>query len=146
MEVKIYLGTEDKSPRKKERQYGYVLECEWNGQTVTKEGFGRVNGTYNQAVLRALAEALGRITRRCEITICSENEFVLDMLVHNLKTWADHAFCLAGGKELKNKAEWEVIWERVKIHQVTVNTGCGSYLIWMREEMKRRKRDESNQM
>lgn len=59
--VDIYIETDSTSLRAMLRKYGYVLECELHGRPVTREGFGRIEGTYNQAVLTALAEALARI-------------------------------------------------------------------------------------
>ncbi len=58
--VDIYIETDSTSPRPQARKYGYVLECDLRGRPVTREGFGRTEGTYNQAVLTALSEALAR--------------------------------------------------------------------------------------
>lgn len=60
--VDIYIETDSTSPRPHVRKYGYVLECDLRGRPVTREGFGQTEGTYNQSVLIALAEALVRIS------------------------------------------------------------------------------------
>lgn len=55
-QVKIYIETDSSSPKATEKHYGYVLEVMVSGQAVTREGFGKITGTYHQTVLTALAE------------------------------------------------------------------------------------------
>ena len=55
-----------------------------SGQAVTREGFGKITGTYHQTVLTALAKALDRFNQSCEVCICTEDDFVLNMLERNL--------------------------------------------------------------
>lgn len=57
-QVKIYIETDSSSPKATEKHYGYVLEVMVSGQAVTREGFGKITGTYHQTVLTALAKAL----------------------------------------------------------------------------------------
>ena len=59
-QVKIYIETDSSSPKATEKHYGYVLEVMVSGQAVTREGFGKITGTYHQTVLTALAKALDR--------------------------------------------------------------------------------------
>lgn len=53
-QVKIYIETDSSSPKATEKHYGYVLEVMVSGQAVTREGFGKITGTYHQTVLTAL--------------------------------------------------------------------------------------------
>lgn len=62
-QVKIYIETASSSPKATEKHYGYVLEVMVSGQAVTREGFGKITGTYHQTVLTALAKALDRPSR-----------------------------------------------------------------------------------
>ena len=62
-QTKIYITTDSSSPKATEKHYGYVLECMVGGEAKTREGFGKVTGTYHQAVLTALAEALERFIK-----------------------------------------------------------------------------------
>lgn len=55
-QVKIYIETDSSSPKATEKHYGYVLEVMVSGQAVTREGFGKITGTYHQTVLTALAK------------------------------------------------------------------------------------------
>lgn len=87
-QVKIYIETDSSSPKATEKHYGYVLEVMVSGQAVTREGFGKITGTYHQTVLTALAKALDRFNQSCEVCICTEDDFVLNMLERNLaNTW-----------------------------------------------------------
>ena len=52
-QVKIYIETDSSSPKATEKHYGYVLEVMVSGQAVTREGFGKITGTYHQTVLTA---------------------------------------------------------------------------------------------
>lgn len=47
-QVKIYIETDSSSPKATEKHYGYVLEVMVSGQAVTREGFGKITGTYHQ--------------------------------------------------------------------------------------------------
>lgn len=68
-QVKIYIETDSSSPKATEKHYGYVLEVMVSGQAVTREGFGKITGTYHQTVLTALAKALDRFNQSCEVCI-----------------------------------------------------------------------------
>ncbi len=46
-QVKIYIETDSSSPKATEKHYGYVLEVMVSGQAVTREGFGKITGTYH---------------------------------------------------------------------------------------------------
>lgn len=133
MKARIYIGTDSQAPQKRDRGYGYVLEC----QTQTREGFGKCRGTYNQAVLRALVEALGRFRKKCELEIYTENAFVLGTLARSLAGWAAVGFQTAAGKEIKNRAEWEAVWGLVQGHTIIGIPGKHSYSDWIRRELEK---------
>jgi hypothetical protein len=83
-QVKIYIETDSSSPKATEKHYGYVLEVMVSGQAVTREGFGKITGTYHQTVLTALAKALDRFNQSCEVCICTEDDFVLNMMEYKI--------------------------------------------------------------
>ena len=109
-QTKIYITIDSSSPKATEKHYGYVLECVVGGEAKTREGFGKITGTYHQAVLTALAEALGRFNQSCEVCICTEDEFVLNMLERNLAIWAGNEFLTSKKKPVANQEEWVGIW------------------------------------
>ena len=102
MEARIYITTDSRLSRESVKWYGYVLECIQEGCPRTKEGFGTVTGTYHKATLAALADALQRFLCPCEICVCTEDSFVLNMLGRNLAAWAGNGF-LAGRGEACGK-------------------------------------------
>ena len=106
----IYMEIENTSPKASEKWYGYILECKVDGETKTREGFGKIEGTYHQAVLTALIEALERFRESCEIHVHTENEFVLNMIDTNLEKWAGNEFKTSRGKPVANQEEWMRIW------------------------------------
>ena len=135
----IYITVDSCSPRTSKKNYGYILECEVSGETVTREGYGQSEGSYHKAVLDALAEALERFTQSCEITIHTENEFVLNMLTLNLAKWSENGFLTAKGRPVANQVEWIRVWEVSKKHAVHVEQGKHSYSGWLNGEIERRK-------
>lgn len=139
----IYIATDSTTPKVSEKHYGYVLECEISGEARTREGFGMVTGTYNQATLTALEKALDRFRQGCELHIHTENTFVLGMLCRNLKTWAGNGFLTSRGKEVANREEWEKVWNLSRKHLVVAEPGGHPYSGWIRGEIRRRKEKEN---
>lgn len=141
--VKIYIATDSSSPKVTEKYYGYVLECSVSGEAKTREGFGKITGTYHQAVLTALAEALERFNQSCEVCVCAEDEFVLNMLERNLAVWAGNEFLTSKKKPVANQEEWKKIWELSNRHLILVKPGKSEYSGWLQEEIKKRKEQEN---
>lgn len=137
----IYIETDRKNTRKSKKKYGYVLECEVRGETKTREGFGKVEGTYHKATLEALIEALGRFRKQCEIHIYSEDTFVLNMFRGNLELWEENGYTTSKGKEVANKEEWEKVRELTKRHKIVPEPGKHAYSSWIMEELARRGTD-----
>ncbi len=135
----IYIATDSSSPRASEKHYGYVLECEVSGEARTREGFGKMTGTYNQATLTALVKALGRFKQGCELHVHAENTFVIGMLCRNLKTWAGNGYLTSKGRPVANREEWEKVWSLSKKHLVVAEPGRHPYSGWLREEMEKKK-------
>ena len=53
----LYIEVSSVSPRKSEKQYGYIIEAESNGHPVTVGDFGKAEGSYHLVTLTALIEA-----------------------------------------------------------------------------------------
>lgn len=58
MKVDIYIETSSQFQGKVERKCGYVLSTLLRGGEETRKHFGTVSGTYHQAVLLTIADAL----------------------------------------------------------------------------------------
>ena len=59
------------------------------------------------------------------------------MLTGKLKEWAGQDFT-SNGKPITNQEEWEALWEKIKIHEASTETGKHSYTDWMLAEMEER--------
>ena len=138
-QVKIYIETDSSSPKATEKHYGYVLEVMVSGQAVTREGFGKITGTYHQTVQTALAKALDRFNHSCEI--CTEDDFVLNMLERNLAIWAGNEFLTSKRKPVANQQEWMEIWRLSNRHLILTEPGKHEYTGWLQGEIEKRKRD-----
>ena len=141
-QVKIYIETDSSSPKATEKHYGYVLEVMVSGQAVTREGFGKITGTYHQTVLTALAKALDRFNQSCEVCICTEDDFVLNMLERNLAIWAGNEFLTSKRKPVANQQEWMEIWRLSNRHLILTEPGKHEYTGWLQGEIEKRKRDD----
>ena len=133
-QVKIYIETDSSSPKATEKHYGYVLEVMVSGQAVTREGFGKITGTYHQTVLTALAKALDRFNQSCEVCICTEDDFVLNMLERNLAIWAGNEFLTSKRKPVANQQEWMEIWRLSNRHLILTEPGKHEYTGWLQGE------------
>ena len=134
-QVKIYIETDSSSPKATEKHYGYVLEVMVSGQAVTREGFGKITGTYHQTVLTALAKALDRFNQSCEVCICTEDNFVLNMLERNLAIWAGNEFLTSKRKPVANQQEWMEIWRLSNRHLILTEPGKHEYTGWLQDEL-----------
>lgn len=76
MKVDIYIETSSQFQGKVERKCGYVLSTLLRGGEETRKHFGTVSGTYHQAVLLAIADALEHMTRSCKICIHTRDLYV----------------------------------------------------------------------
>lgn len=119
-----------------------MLECIVRGEAKTREGFGKVAGTYHQTVITALAEALGRFRQPCKICICTEDEFVLNMIKNNLKAWEENDFLTSKGKPVANQEGWKKISSLSKGHKLQTEPGKHTYSQWIQEEIQKRKEKE----
>lgn len=113
-----------------------------SGQAVTREGFGKITGTYHQTVLTALAKALDRFNQSCEVCICTEDDFVLNMLERNLAIWAGNEFLTSKRKPVANQQEWMEIWRLSNRHLILTEPGKHEYTGWLQGEIEKRKRDD----
>lgn len=135
--VEIYLETDSIQPASCNRKYGYVLATTYKGELVTREGFGSIEGTYHQAVLRALCEAFNRICVSCEVTVYSRNAHVMAHL-SKIDEMRAAGFKDAKQNEIKNAEQWMNVSRLAKEHIVGTKYGQHEYTTWLQEEMKKR--------
>ncbi len=138
--VDIYLAQSTASLSKDERWHGYVVACIKNGEEKTVNGFGHIFGTYHEATLRSLSDALDRLNQSCEVHIHTEDRFVLNMLGAQLEKWAGNNYLNAKGEPIKHAELWEEVYVRTRGQLIVAEEGRHSYSEWLDTEMKRRER------
>lgn len=139
--VTLYIECSSTYIGKKLRLSGYVLEYITRDLPVTGQAFRKGSGTYNQEYLLTIADALGHMKEPCELLICGSNRFVLNMIRDRLQTWAEHDF-ISNGRPVMNQEEWRAVWEKIKEHKVSVQTGKHSYSSWLLTEMEGKKNEK----
>lgn len=135
--INLYIETNNAAFQKKERSCGYVLEYIKRDTPITREGFRRGKGTYNQEILRTLTEALKRVHEACKICIYSGNRFVMQTIRDRLEIWAREGF-IVHEKPVKNQEDWKALWEEIQKHEVSVEIGKHTYSDWLLTEMEER--------
>lgn len=139
--VTLYIECSSTYMGKKHRLSGYVLEYITKGLPVTGQAFREGPGTYNQEYLLTIVDALGHIREPVELLICGSNRFALNMIRDRLQIWAEHDFT-SNGKPVMNQEEWKAVWEKIKEHKVSVQTGKHSYSSWLLTEMEGKKNEK----
>lgn len=139
-EVDIYIECSNTSPRELKRQYCYLLECR-SLPGNTRSGGDWLTGTYNMAVMAALLHALERITRPCTLYIHCRNEWMLNMLTHQLHAWIDKDFRSSKGNQIANAGLWQKIAELTVEHELVAVKGKHEYSTWMQKEMRKGEQD-----
>ena len=78
--VNIYIATSFKTGRRNVGRYIYLLEFISNtGKGATKYSIGSEDFvSANRIVLKALLEALLRLTRTCNVTVYTDSEYILN--------------------------------------------------------------------
>lgn len=135
--VDIYLETDSIQPASSRRKYGYVLATTYKGKLETREGFGSIEGTYHQTILRALSEALNRMRISCEITVFSRNAHVMAHL-NKIDEMVAAGFKDAKQNDIRNAEQWMLVSREAKKHVITTKYGNHEYTKWLLEEMKKR--------
>lgn len=136
LKTSVYIEVSNASPRKSEKRYGYVLEAEKNGNPVTREGFGSVTGTYHQAVIAAMIDALKRYEKPSEVHLVCANGFVLGQF-KNLKAWLKNDFRTSKGKPVANQEEWRKLACLTAQHKIiTEQMEKSSYTGWLKMKLK----------
>lgn len=138
--IDIYIECSSTSPREMDRQYRYLLECRSHPGN-TRSGGDRLTGTYNMASLVALIEAMERIVRPCVVYVHCRNEWMLNMLRHQLHEWIEKDFRNSKGNLIANAGLWQRIAELSEDHDMVGVSGKHAYSTWMKEEMERGEQD-----
>lgn len=109
-EIHIYVNVDSASTRKTKKRHAYKLV--WKQEV--REGSGEIEGTFHEATLKALIEAMGRLTQSCKVHIHTADHFVLNMIDTNLTKWAGNGFLTSKGEPVQSKELWQELWRLTK--------------------------------
>lgn len=110
MKVNIYIASSVKGLRKQDGVVGFILELE-ERKDYTLTQFGAVEQvTENESYLRALKHALKRLTKKCDLSVWTDNIYMASAFEQGwLSSWIENDWKNAKGREVANKSEWEEI-------------------------------------
>jgi len=126
MKVRIYVGIDDHQPRKKERWAGYIIEAEGH-EDAPRIGTMCAQATANNAIINTMIEALDRFTRPADITMHIDSSFVVRTVskferadgrtMNDLELWQEHAWRTARKTEVKNRKEWQRLYNKLRVFE-----------------------------
>lgn len=79
-QVNVFIETSSRFRGNVERKCGYVLSTQLRTGKETREHFGRVTGTYHQAILLTMVDALNHMTRTCDVCFYISDLYVTSRL------------------------------------------------------------------
>lgn len=139
MKVNIYIENGVRGAKVKEGKAMYLLECNIQGQLVTKNGLiTRKNCSKMELELTCLIEALKRMQKKAEIRIFTRSESLYGTM-NNLWhiQWQKNDWKNAKGKPVKHSELWQQIIELLEIHTWSVTMDEHPYRKWMQNELSR---------
>ena len=144
LKTKVYIEISSAAPAVTEKKYGYILEAMQNGHPVTRAGFGSVTGTYHQATLKAMIEALKRYDRPSEIHLICANAFIINQIRTGcIGKWLKNGFVSSRGEPIANVKEWRRLACLAAQHQIVPEVEKqSSYSGWLQLEMRKEQKIE----
>ena len=131
MKVRIYVGVDDHQPRRKERWAAYIIEAEGHEDTPIIET-RCLHATENNAVITMMIAALDRFTRPADIEMQIDSAFVArtatrierkdGRVMNDLELWQESAWRTARGTEVKNRAEWQRLYNKLRVFEQSRGT------------------------
>lgn len=128
LEVDIYIASESRMPSKIDRWMGFSIQTEVLGssgaQIREKTSARPVYGTVQCATIITIIEALDRFIRPAQITVHIEESSVINSVkrfpgkeMSDLETWQSHGWKTARGTEVKNRAEWQRLYNKLRVFE-----------------------------
>lgn len=138
-QVNVFIETSSQFRGNVERKCGYVLSTQLGTREETRKHFGRVSGTYHQAILLTMADALDHMTRSCDVCFYVSDLYVTSRL-GKITEMAGFGYLNTKGKPIANREEWRKLFKSINqlpdAHKISAKTEKHSYSARLREEMK----------
>ncbi|PID41398.1 MAG: ribonuclease HI [Proteobacteria bacterium] len=80
---------------------------------------GELETTNNRMELTAAIKALQALTRRCEVDLYTDSQYVRKGITEWIKNWQKNGWKTAGKKPVKNADLWQALTGETEKHQVT---------------------------
>lgn len=139
MEVKIYIQTNIRGPRKQDGKGIYVLETMTNkgAATLTKTVEYQAE-TENGAEIKTILAALKRLNQSCDVTVHTDTRYTASSYAQGwLARWLANGWKNAKGEEIAHREEWQQMYEIFRKHRVTFSIlQDHEYKNWMLAQMK----------
>lgn len=140
MKVNIYIASSIKGLRRQDGNVGFILELE-DSKDCTLTKFGTVEQvTENESYLRALKHALGRMTKKCDLSVWTDNAYMANAFEQGwLSGWIENDWKNAKGREVASRSEWEEITRLLDgvVPEFHVNEKH-PFKQWLESELQRR--------
>lgn len=130
MKVSIYVASENLQPKRQDRWSGFIIKADGSDREVVKATM--TTSTANQATIATIIEALDRFTRPAEITVYIDSDFVLgtvqrykrkdDRIMNDLELWQENGWKTARGTEVKNKDDWQRLYNKLRVFEQSSGT------------------------
>jgi len=102
--------------------WGYILRTPVVGGFIEKEASGsEAVTTNNRMELTAVIEGLSNLSHPCNVSICSDSQYVVKGIQCWLKEWKRRGWLKADGKQVINLELWQALDAQLSIHTVEAN-------------------------
>ncbi len=136
MKVDIYIAEENHQPKKSERWLGYIVEAE--GGKGMLEYAEPVEATSYKAMIIMIVKILDRFLRPAEITMHIDNGWIVGNLLRTkqadgcdrsvLEHWQESGWKTKRGVEVKNREEWQRLYNKLRVFEQSGGTFQFVYL------------------
>lgn len=135
--VNLYIADSLKAMRHESGIVGYVIE--YGKKTVTQFG-SVIDCTKDQAELRGLKYALGRISEDEDVRIYTDSTLIKSAFERDwIAGWIERDWKTVKGKDVANKEEWKEVVTRLGNRRPEVIVGENHpYRNWLAREVERR--------
>ena len=124
-EIYIQASTKNPAVQKTAKARWLISSVQGNGQRMTRDGIVCLNNaTSKQVALIALAEALARFNRAAVIKIYISDDFVREMLIHNMpQRWEQNNWHkIRQNLSLAHEMQWKYVKNFLSGHAVSYAT------------------------
>lgn len=147
-QVNIYTQTTFKGVRSQNGAAGFVLELKTQKEPVTLSKMRILpNATPNEAELRVLIEALRRMTKKCELTIYTNSNYVAAGYKAGwVESWKKHEWKSVKGREISNVRLWQELDRLLEGHKFMFECGVQhEYRRWLTDGVNKKAEENENE-